>query len=451
VQRVLIANRGEIALRAIRACRELGLETVAVYSTADQDALHVRRADEAVCIGPPRARESYLSVPAILQAARHSRADTVYPGYGFLAENPAFAAACRDKELVFVGPSVDAIEAMGDKAEARRVAASAGVPTVPGTEGKASLEEALEVASEIGYPVMVKAAAGGGGRGIRAARNEGELAELVAQAAREADAAFGDGALYLEKLLVDARHVEIQVFGDSHGNLIHLFERECSLQRRRQKLVEETPSPALDDAKRAAMADAALRLAGAAGYENAGTVEFLVDDNGSFYFIEMNTRIQVEHPVTELVTGVDLVKEQLRVARGETLSVTQADLALTGAAVEVRINAEDPARSFLPSPGEITALELPGGPGVRVDTAAYAGYHVPPFYDSLIAKLVCWGRDREEALARTRRALGEFRIDGIHTTIPFHIELLEDEAVRTGDYHVEFIEQRQARSGRMRA
>jgi acetyl-CoA carboxylase, biotin carboxylase subunit len=451
VHRVLIANRGEIALRAIRACRELGLECVAVYSTADQEALHVRHADEAVCIGPPHARESYLSIPAILQAARQSGADTVYPGYGFLAENPTFAAACRDEELVFVGPSVEAIEAMGDKAEARRVAASAGVPTVPGTEGKASLEEALEVADEIGYPVMVKAAAGGGGRGIRAARNEGELAELVSQAAREADAAFGDGALYLEKLLVDARHVEIQVFGDSHGNLVHLFERECSLQRRRQKLVEETPSPALDDAKRSAMADAALRLAGAAGYENAGTVEFLVDDNGSFYFIEMNTRIQVEHPVTELVTGVDLVKEQLRVARGEALSVTQADLALNGAAVEVRINAEDPARSFLPSPGEITALELPGGPGVRVDTAVYAGYHVPPFYDSLIAKLVCWGRDREEALARTRRALGEFRVDGIETTIPFHLELLEEEAVRTGDYHVEFIEQRQARSGRMRA
>jgi acetyl-CoA carboxylase biotin carboxylase subunit len=322
---------------------------------------------------------------------------------------------------------------------------------VPGTEGKASLEEALEVAAEIGYPVMVKAAAGGGGRGIRAARNEGELAELVAQAAREAGAAFGNDALYLEKLLVDARHVEIQVFGDSHGNLVHLFERECSLQRRRQKLVEETPSPALDDSKRAEMADAALRLAGAAGYENAGTVEFLVDDDGSFYFIEMNTRIQVEHPVTEVVTGVDLVKEQLRVASGEMLSITQAELALTGAAVEVRINAEDPARSFLPSPGEITALELPGGPGVRVDTAAYAGYHVPPFYDSLIAKLVCWGRDREEALARTRRALGEFRVDGIHTTIPFHLELLKDEAVQTGDYHVEFIEQRQARSGRMPA
>ena len=451
MDRVLIANRGEIALRAIRACRELGLACVAVYSTADQDALHVRRADEAVCIGSPQARESYLSVPAILQAARQSGADAVYPGYGFLAENPAFAAACQDEGLVFVGPSPATIEAMGDKAEARRVAVDAGVPTVPGTEGKASLDEALEVAAEIGYPVMVKAAAGGGGRGIRAARDESELAELVAQAAREADAAFGDDALYLEKLLVDARHVEIQVFGDSHGNLVHLFERECSLQRRRQKLLEESPSPALDDATRTAMGEAALRVARAAGYENAGTVEFLLDGDDSFYFIEMNTRIQVEHPVTELVTGIDLVKEQLRVARGETLSVAQADVTLSGAAVEVRINAEDPERSFLPSPGEITALELPGGPGVRVDTAVYAGYHVPPFYDSLIAKLVCWGRDREEALARTRRALGEFRVEGIHTTIPFHLELLEDEAVQAGDYHVEFIEQRHARSGRMRA
>jgi acetyl-CoA carboxylase biotin carboxylase subunit len=324
------------------------------------------------------------------------------------------------------------------------------VPTVPGTEGKASLDEALEVAAAIGYPVMVKAAAGGGGRGIRAAHDEGELGELVAQAAREAGAAFGDDSLYLEKLLVDARHVEIQVFGDSHSNLVHLYERECSLQRRRQKLLEETPSPALDGATRGAMAEAALRLARAAGYENAGTVEFLLDGDG-FYFIEMNTRIQVEHPVTELVTGIDLVKEQLQVARGEPLSVAQADVALRGAAVEVRINAEDPGRSFLPSPGEITALELPGGPGVRVDTAAYAGYHVPPFYDSLIAKLVCWGRDRDEALARTRRALGEFRVEGISTTIPFHLELLEDDAVQAGDYHVEFIERLNAGSGRMPA
>jgi acetyl-CoA carboxylase, biotin carboxylase subunit len=451
VHKVLVANRGEIALRAIRACRETGLASVAVYSTADQDALHVRRADDAVCIGPPHARDSYLNIRAILQAARQTGADAVYPGYGFLAENALFAAECRDAGLVFVGPSPETIEAMGDKAEARRLAAGAGVPTVPGTGGKASLDEALEVAAEIGYPVLIKAAAGGGGRGIRAARDEGELGELVAQAAMEAGAAFGDESLYVEKLLVDARHVEVQVLGDSQGNVVHLFERECSLQRRRQKLLEESPSPAIDAGTRAAMTAAAVGLARAAGYENAGTIEFLLDRDGSFYFIEMNTRIQVEHPVTEMVTGVDLVKEQLAIARGEPLRFTQDELAASGAAIEVRINAEDPARAFLPSPGEITALELPGGPGVRVDTAAYAGWHVPPFYDSLIAKLICWGRDRAEALARTRRALEEFAVEGIHTTIPFHLELLADSAVQAGEYHVEYLERRGDRSGTIAA
>jgi acetyl-CoA carboxylase, biotin carboxylase subunit len=449
VQKVLVANRGEIALRVIRACQELGIDSVAVFSTADQDALHVRRAQEAVCIGPPHARESYLNIEAILEAARRSRADAVHPGYGFLAENAEFAAACRDAGLVFVGPSPEAIEVMGDKAEARRLAARADVPTIPGTEGKASPDEALAVAAEIGYPVLIKAAAGGGGRGIRAAQDGSELAELVTQAAMEAEAAFGDPSLYLEKLLVDARHVEVQVLGDAHGNVIHLFERECSLQRRRQKLLEESPSPALDDEKREAMTAAALRIARAVDYENAGTVEFLLARDGAFYFIEMNTRIQVEHPVTEVVTGIDLVKEQLRVARGEPLTVRQDEVALDGAAIEVRINAEDPERSFMPSPGEITALELPGGPGVRVDTAAYAGYHVPPFYDSLVAKLICWGRDRAEAIGRTRRALGEFVVEGIRTTIPFHLELLGDSAVQAGDYHVEFLERRMNGSGRM--
>jgi acetyl-CoA carboxylase biotin carboxylase subunit len=385
----------------------------------------------------------------MLQAARQSGADAVHPGYGFLAENADFAAACRDEGLIFVGPGPEAIEAMGDKVAARRLAASAGAPTIPGTEGTTSIEEALEVAGEIGYPVLIKAAAGGGGRGIRAARAEEELAELLAQAAMEADAAFGDGSLYLEKLLVDARHVEVQVLGDAHGNLIHLFERECSLQRRRQKLLEESPSPALDADTRDAITGAALGIAAAVGYENAGTIEFLLDRDGGFYFIEMNTRIQVEHPVTELVTGVDLVKEQLRVARGEPLSVRQDEVAVTGAAIEVRINAEDPERDFLPSPGEITALELPGGPGVRVDTAAYAGYHVPPFYDSLVAKLICSGRDRAEAIARTRRALEEFVVGGIRTTIPFHLELLADPAVEAGEYHVEFLERRAEESGRI--
>ncbi len=442
MQKVLVANRGEIAVRVIRACRELGLASVAVYSTADEHALHVRLADEAVCIGPPHARESYLNAQAILQAARQTEADAVHPGYGFLAENAAFAATCRDEEIVWVGPSPESIEAMGDKARARQLAAGAGAPTIPGTDGAASLGEALEAAEAIGYPVLIKAAAGGGGRGIRAAANRDELTELVGQAAMEAEAAFGDPSVYVEKLLVDARHVEVQVLGDAHGNLIHLFERECSLQRRRQKLLEESPSPALDEDLRAAMTDAALAIARAASYENAGTIEFLLDRGRDFYFIEMNTRIQVEHPVTELVTGVDLVKEQLRVAAGEPVSVAQEELELDGAAIEVRVNAEDPDRSFMPSPGEITALSLPGGPGVRVDTAAVAGYHVPPFYDSLVAKLICWGRDRDEAIARTRRALGELVVEGIRTTVPFHLELLDDPAVRAGDYHVEFLEQR---------
>jgi acetyl-CoA carboxylase, biotin carboxylase subunit len=449
VQKVLVANRGEIAVRVIRACRELGLSSVAVYSTADEHSLHVRCADEAVCIGPPHARESYLNVEAILAGARATGADAVHPGYGFLAENASFAAACRDEGLVWVGPSPEAIEAMGDKARARQLADRAGAPTIPGTDGTVAPEQAADVAGKIGYPVLIKAAAGGGGRGIRAARDEAELAGLVAQAAAEAEAAFGDASLYLEKLLVNARHVEVQVLGDAHGNLIHLFERECSLQRRRQKLLEESPSPALDPETRASMTEAALRIARAVGYENAGTIEFLLDADSAFYFIEMNTRIQVEHPVTELVTGVDLVKEQLRVAAGETLSVAQHEVELDGAAIEVRINAEDPERSFMPSPGEIIALALPDGTGVRVDTAAFAGYHVPPFYDSLVAKLICWGSDRDEAIARTRRALEEFVVDGIHTTIPFHLELLADPSIRAGEYHVEFLEQRAEALGRI--
>jgi acetyl-CoA carboxylase biotin carboxylase subunit len=449
MHKVLVANRGEIALRIVRACRELDLASVAVYSTADQDALHVRSADEAVCIGSPHARESYLNTDALLRAAKQSGADAVHPGYGFLAENAEFAAACLDQQLTWVGPSPTVIETMGDKAEARRVAANAGVPTIPGTEGTATLEQALAIANEVGYPVMLKAAAGGGGRGIRMARDEYELEEMLAEASMEADATFGDGALYLEKVLVDARHVEVQILGDSHGNLIHLFERECSLQRRRQKLLEEAPSAALDDATRVAMTEAALKLASTVGYENAGTVEFLVDTDGGFFFIEMNTRIQVEHPVTEMVTGTDMVKEQLRIARGEQISLGQSDIQTAGVAIEVRINAEDADRAFLPSPGEVTALELPGGPGVRVDTAAYTGYHVPPFYDSLIAKLVCWGRDREEAISRTQRALSEFKVEGIRTTIPFHLRLLDDENIRAGRYHVDYLEHQHVKRDRI--
>jgi acetyl-CoA carboxylase biotin carboxylase subunit len=404
----------------------------------------VRAADQAVCIGPPRARDSYLNVAAVVQAAQQTGADAIHPGYGFLAENAAFAAACEEQEIVFVGPTASAIERMGDKALARSLAREAGVPTVPGTDGTADVAGALRAADELGYPVMVKAAAGGGGRGIRVAQSHEELEALVAEAAREAEAAFGDATLYLEKLLVDARHVEVQVLGDASGRAIHLFERECSLQRRRQKLFEESPSTALDDATRADMTAAAVRLADAVDYRGAGTIEFLLDQDGRFYFIEMNTRIQVEHPVTEMVTGVDLVKEQLRVAAGVPPSVTQDDVAPRGVAFEFRINAEDAAAGFLPSPGTVTALELPGGPGVRVDTAVYTGYTIPPFYDSLVAKLLVWGRDREEAIARGRRALRELRIEGITTTAPFHLGLLDDPAVVAGDYHVAYLERKLA-------
>ena len=444
MHKVLVANRGEIALRVIRACRELDLATVAVYSTADEEALHVRAADEAVCVGPPRARDSYLNADALIQAAKQTAADSIHPGYGFLAENAEFAAACEAEGIAFVGPTADAIERMGDKALARTLAREADVPTVPGTDGTGSLDETLATAAELGYPVMVKAAAGGGGRGIKVAQGPDELADVLAQAAREADAAFGDDSLYLEKLLVGARHVEVQVLGDSHGSVVHLYERECSLQRRRQKLLEEAPSPALDPDTRRAITDAAVRLARSVSYTSAGTLEFLLDASGAFYFIEMNTRIQVEHPVTELVTGVDLVKEQLRVAAGEALSLVQEDVSLRGAAIELRINAEDADNDFMPSPGQITALELPGGPGVRVDTAIFAGYTIPPFYDSLVAKLIVWGRDRTEAIARARRALQEFRIEGITTTIPFHLSLLDDPRFVAGDYHVDYLERRLA-------
>ena len=449
MEKVLVANRGEIALRVVRACTELGLRTVAVYSTADEDALHVREADEAICIGPPRALDSYLNVEAIVKAARESGADAVHPGYGFLAENAGFAHACRDAGLTFVGPSPDAIEAMGNKAVARQLAQRAGAPTIPGSEGVASPEEALELAGEVGYPVLVKAAAGGGGRGIRIAHHAAELRAVFEQAEREAGAAFGDGSLYVEKCLTAARHVEVQVLGDAHGNVVHLFERECSLQRRRQKLIEESPSPALDAGTRAAMAAAAVRVARAVDYENAGTVEFLLDESGDFYFIEMNTRIQVEHPVTEMVTGVDLVQEQLRLAEGRELSFAQDELALRGAAIEVRVNAEDPARAFMPSPGELTAFSPPEGPGIRVDTAAYPGYRVPPFYDSLIAKLIVWAESRADAIGRTEAALEAFEVDGIATTIPFSLELLADSAVRAGSYDVALVERRLAESGRI--
>ena len=441
MQKVLIANRSEIARRVIRSCRELDLETVAVYSDADAEALHVREADEAVAIGKPHARASYLNVDKLIDAARETGADAIHPGYGFLSESARFAEACEAAGLTFVGPPAKAIAAMGDKAAARRLARDAGVPVVPGTDVSADVESSLEAAEDLDYPVMVKAAAGGGGRGIRVAREPEELRELVPAAAREAEAAFGDPSLYLEKLLERARHVEIQVMGDGHGNVIHLFERECSLQRRRQKLVEESPSPALEPSTREAMADAAVRLARAVGYTNAGTVEFLVDEDERFYFIEMNTRLQVEHGVTEMVTGTDLVREQLLVAAGEPLELSQDDVTLSGSAVEFRINAEDPDSDFQPAPGRIEALELPGGPGVRVDTAIYSGYTVAPFYDSLIAKLLVWAPTRRQALPRGLRALDEFKIEGIATTIPLHVRLVQNERVLAGDFHTGYLEE----------
>jgi len=435
LKKVLIANRGEISVRVVRACRELGIPSVAVFSDADGEALHARLADEAVNIGPARARDSYLNVEKIIAAAKETGADAVHPGYGFLSENASFAAACREAGLRFVGPSAEAIEKMGDKSAARRLAREAGVPVVPGTQGNTTPEEARERAEEIGYPILVKAAAGGGGRGIRVVEDEDGLAEAVRAARREAEAAFGDGSVYLERFLVEPKHVEVQVMADEHGNVVHLHERECSMQRRRQKVLEEAPSPGIGAETREEMTAAAVRLAETAGYANAGTVEFLVDASGAFYFIEMNTRLQVEHPVTEMVTGLDLVKEQLRVAAGERLAFGQEDVPLTGHAIEFRINAEDPDNDFFPSPGEIPHIELPGGPGVRIDSAAYPGYAVPPFYDSLVAKLIVWGADREEAIARGRRALDEYRLEGIKTTIPLHRRLLEWESFSSGAYH----------------
>jgi acetyl-CoA carboxylase biotin carboxylase subunit len=440
LDKVLVANRSEIALRVVRACRELGVTSVAVYSDADGEALHVRHADEAVNIGPPPAGKSYLDVEAIIEAAKETGADAVHPGYGFLAENADFAAACRDAGLIFVGPSAEAIEKMGNKSAARRLAQEADVPVVPGSEESASADEAAETAEEIGYPVMVKAAAGGGGRGIRVAGNEEELRKSIQVAKREAESAFGDGSIYLEKFLVGPRHVEVQVMADHEGNVIHLYERECSMQRRRQKVLEEAPSPGISNEVRERMCDAAVRLARAAGYTNAGTVEFLVEGD-DFYFIEMNTRIQVEHPVTEMLTGVDLVKEQILVASGEPLGLKQEDVPFVGHAMEFRINAEDPDQDFMPSPGEITSLEVPGGPGVRVDSAIYQGYTIPPFYDSMVGKLVVWGLNREEAIKRSNRALREFRLEGIKTTIPLHLRLLEDDAFRSGEYHTGYLEE----------
>jgi acetyl-CoA carboxylase biotin carboxylase subunit len=440
--KVLIANRGEVALRVIRACREMGIPTVAVYSDIDRDSLHTRMADEAVCVGPAPSALSYLNVPNIISAALITGAEAIHPGYGFLAENAGFARACEDSGITFIGPTADAIERMGDKAVAKRTMRDAGVPTVPGSDGAVADEaEALRFAEQVGYPVLVKASAGGGGRGMRVATDAGSLRSGLHQARAEAAVAFGDDTVYLEKYLTHTRHIEFQVLADTHGNAIHLFERDCSVQRRHQKLIEESPSPALTDEQRRTMGEAALLAVRAVDYVNAGTVEFLLDEDGSFYFMEMNTRVQVEHPVTEAVTGVDIIKEQIRVASGEPLRhPDQRDIVQRGHAIEFRINAEDPAHGFRPHPGRIEVFNAPGGLGVRVDSHMYSGYTVPPTYDSLIAKLIVWGETRYEAINRARRALDEFIIVGIPTTIPFHQAVIENECFQKGEVYTDFVE-----------
>jgi len=440
-RKVLIANRGEIALRVIRACRELGIQTVAVYSEADRESLHVRFADDDVCIGPPPSRQSYLRIPALIAAAEITGADAIHPGYGFLAENAEFAQTCAASNITFIGPTAEQIRQMGDKATARRLAKEAGVPTVPGTPGTIEdAEEALVAAEGIGFPVIIKATAGGGGKGMRIAWDAEQFLQLFSLAQNEALAAFGNGAVYVEKYLEHPRHVEIQVLGDMHGRVSHLGERDCSVQRRHQKLIEESPSPALNTALRGRMGAAAVQLAQNINYVGAGTLEFLLDRDGSFYFMEMNTRIQVEHPVTEMVTSFDLVKEQIRVAAGEHLSFKGNGEYLRGHALECRINAEDPYRNFQPCPGLITAYHPPGGPGVRVDTHVYAGYTVPPYYDSLLAKVIVHGNDRQEALQRMGQALDSFILEGVTTTIPFLARVIRHPAFVAGEVSTRFLE-----------
>jgi len=445
-RKVLIANRGEIALRVIRACRELGIRTVAVYSEADRESLHVRFADEDVCIGPPAPRDSYLNIPRIIAAAEVTGAEAIHPGYGFLAENAEFAEICERSDITFIGPAADQIRLMGDKAVARKTMHDVGVPTVPGSPGTIVDEDAaVSIAREIGFPVIIKAAAGGGGKGMRVALDEESFPGHFNMAQNEARSAFGDPSVYIEKFLVRPRHIEIQVIGDQYGRIVSLGERECSIQRRHQKLIEESPSPALTQDIRARMSEAAVKGCEAIGYVSAGTIEFLLDQDGSFYFMEMNTRIQVEHPVTELVTGIDLVKEQIRVAAGEHLSIPPEGFGeFRGHAIECRINAEDPARNFAPSPGMIRFFHPAGGPGVRVDSHAYAGYMVPPYYDSLIGKLIVHGNTRDEAIARTLLALESFIIEGIHTTIPFLLEIIQTPEFRSGDFDTKFVERRMA-------
>jgi len=439
LEKVLIANRGEIALRILRACREMGIATVAVHSTADEDAMHVRLADEAVCIGPPSATESYLNIPAIISAAEITEADGIHPGYGFLSENAKFASIVEAHDITFIGPTSEHISLMGDKVVAKETAKRLGIPVVPGSDGAITNDvDALKVAHEIGFPVIVKAAAGGGGRGMKVARSASEMSEVLSTARAESKAAFGDDTLYMEKYLEKPRHIEIQVVGDSHGNAIHLGERDCSMQRRHQKILEEAPSPALNAKARTEIGTRVANAIRELGYRGVGTIEFLYE-NGEFFFIEMNTRLQVEHPVTEMVTGVDLVREQLRIASGAPLSIRQEDVQINGHAIECRINAEN-SKTFAPNPGKVTRFHAPGGFGVRVDSGLYDGYTIPPYYDSLVAKLIVHGANRNECLMRLRRTLLEFVIDGVDTTIPLHLDLIENKDIMDGTYDIHWLE-----------
>ena len=439
-KKILIANRGEIALRVIRACKEMGIKTVAVHSTADANSLHVRFADESVCIGPPKSSDSYLNVPSIISAAEITDAEAIHPGYGFLAENSSFAEICNSTGIRFIGPSPESIKQMGDKAKARETAQKAGVPVLPGSNGVVTEESsAIEIARELGFPVIVKAAAGGGGKGMRVVMDESEFANAFVMAQTEALAAFGNADVYIEKYILQPRHIEIQIIADEQGNTVYLGERECSIQRRHQKLIEEAPSVIVDEILRKQMGEMAVAIARSVKYRNAGTIEFLMDENAKYYFMEMNTRIQVEHPVTEMVTGIDLVKEQIRVAAGLPLSFTQRDIQIKGHSIECRINAEDPEK-FTPSPGTITAFNPPGGLGVRVETAAYTQYVIPPYYDSMIAKLVVHAETRADAIMRMQRALNEFIIEGVKTTIPMHKKILDDPDFQKGDISTKFME-----------
>ena len=442
IRKILVANRGEIAVRIIRACKELGITTVQVYTEADAGSLAVQLADQSICIGQARSTESYLNAPFLVQAGLMHKVDAVHPGYGFLSERASFAELCEHNGLIFIGPSAEVIRNMGDKAMARKLARAAGVPTTPGSEGNvADVEEAASVADTIGYPVILKASAGGGGRGMRVVWQANELRDAYNEATREAKSAFGDDAMYVEKYLTRIRHIEIQVLGDG-VDVLHFGERDCSIQRRNQKLVEESPSPALTAELRARLGEAALLLCRQVGYRSAGTIEFIFDEqSGQFYFMEMNTRIQVEHPVTEMVTGVDLVKSQIRIAAGEPLGLLQQDIRMHGHAIECRINAEDPDRDFMPCPGRVTRFQAPGGPGVRVDSHLFPGYVVPPYYDSLLAKIICWGQTREEALMRMQRALEELVIEGVRTTAGFHRKLLSHEQFRLGNFHTRYVQE----------